>query len=89
MEEVLRAAFGVWFEMMDTHSGLLGGPFTRYRSILALLFCCYVVAFIDRGLLRIGVARADLYPHFSLTGVAGAVPAKSWETRRQLCESSG
>jgi MFS family permease len=41
---------------MDAHSGFFGESFTRYRSILALLFCSYVLAFIDRGLVSVAGA---------------------------------
>src|SRR6202453_5391148 len=48
--------------MLRVHSGFFGRLFTPYRSILALLFCSYVAAFIDRGLVSVagGPIKHDL-----------------------------
>jgi MFS family permease len=51
--------------MLAAHSGLFGRLFTPYRSILALLFCSYVAAFIDRGL--VSVAGAPIKHDLGLT----------------------
>jgi MFS family permease len=42
--------------MLGVHSALFGRLFASYRSILALLFCSYVAAFIDRGLVSVAGA---------------------------------
>lgn len=36
-----------------SHSAFFGRYFKRYPSILALLFCCYVAAFVDRSLVSV------------------------------------
>jgi MFS family permease len=51
--------------MLAVHSGFFGRLFTPYRSILALLFCSYVAAFIDRGL--VSVAGAPIKHDLGLT----------------------
>jgi len=50
---------------MASHSTFFGGCFARYRSILALLFCSYVAAFIDRGL--VSVAGVPIQHDLGLT----------------------
>lgn len=42
--------------MMAPQSAFFGGVFTRYRAILALLFCSYLATFIDRGLVSVAGA---------------------------------
>src|ERR1700727_1320689 len=53
--------------MLGAHAITVGRLFTPYRSILALLFCSYVAAFIDRGL--VSVAGAPIKHDLGLSDI--------------------
>jgi MFS family permease len=56
MGERAPSGIGVSSSVVAWHPTFFGRFFTRYRSILALLFLSYVVAFVDRGLVSVAAA---------------------------------
>jgi hypothetical protein len=66
--------------MLAVHSGFFGRLFTPYRSILALLFCSYVAAFIDRGLVSVAGAPIE--------HICGARMSPGFRTRKGARDAS-